>query len=82
MTTYAFDRQAPLGEVEEGLLQSYLEEVLERVAPHLGAPLLQELRHLVDPESPQHLLRQPHLTMTWLSVLAFGRKRPVDHGGK
>ena len=82
MATYAFDRQAPLGEVEEGLLQSYLEEVLERVAPHLDGPLLEELRHLVDPESPQHLLRQPHLTMTWLSVLAFGRKRPVDHGGK
>ena len=74
MTTHAFDRQAPLGEAEQGLLQSYLEEVAERVAPYLDAALLQELRQLVDPESPQHLLGQPYLTMTWLNVLAFGRK--------
>ena len=81
MTTHAFDRQAPLGEEEHELLQSYLEEVAERVAPYLDAALLQELRQLVDPGSPQHLLRQPYLTMTWLSVLAFGRKRSVDQGG-
>jgi hypothetical protein len=59
MTTHAFDRQAPLGEAEQELLQSYLKEVAERVAPYLGAPLLQELRQLVDSGSPQHLLRQP-----------------------
>jgi len=77
MTTHAFDRQAPLGEAEQELLQSYLEEVAERVAPHLDAALLQELRELVDPRSPQHLLGQPYLTMTWLNVLAFGRKQTV-----
>lgn len=74
MTTLAFDRQAPLGETEQALLQSYLEEVVERVAPHLDAALLQELHQLVAQGSPQHLLRQPHLTMTWLNVLALGRK--------
>jgi hypothetical protein len=42
--------------------------------------LLHELRQLVDPRSPQHLLQRPHLTMTWLSVLAFGRKRPAGAG--
>jgi ubiquinone/menaquinone biosynthesis C-methylase UbiE len=77
MTTHAFDRHAPLGEAEQELLQSYLEEVAERVAPHLDAALLQELRQLVDPGSPQHLLGQPYLTMTWLNVLAFGRRRSV-----
>jgi ubiquinone/menaquinone biosynthesis C-methylase UbiE len=77
LTTHAFDRHAPLGEAERELLQSYLEEVAERVAPHLDAALLQELRQLVDPGSPQHLLEQPYLTMTWLNVLAFGRKRAV-----
>jgi ubiquinone/menaquinone biosynthesis C-methylase UbiE len=82
MTTHAFDRQAPLGKAEHELLQGYLEEVVERVAPHLEAALLQELRQLVDPGSPQHLLGQPHLTMTWLNVLAFGRKRSVDHSGR
>jgi ubiquinone/menaquinone biosynthesis C-methylase UbiE len=74
MTTHAFDRQAPLGEAERGLLQSYLEEVLERVAPHLEAALLQELRQLVDPASPKHLIGQAHLTMTWLNVLAIGKR--------
>jgi ubiquinone/menaquinone biosynthesis C-methylase UbiE len=77
MTTHAFDRQAPLGEAEQGLLQSYLEEIAERVAPYLDGALLQELRQFVDPGSPQHLLGQPYLTMTWLNVLALGRKRLV-----
>lgn len=77
MTTHAFDRQAPLGEAEQKLLQSYLEEVTKRVAPYLNAALLHELGQLVDPGSPQHLLGQPYLTMTWLNVLAFGRKRSV-----
>jgi ubiquinone/menaquinone biosynthesis C-methylase UbiE len=80
MTTHAFDRQAPLGETELELLQSYLENVAERVAPYLDAALLRELYRLVDPGSPQHLLVQPHLTMTWLNVLAFGRKRSVRSG--
>jgi ubiquinone/menaquinone biosynthesis C-methylase UbiE len=75
MTTHAFDRQAPLGEAEQELLQSYLEEVAERVAPHLDVALLEDLRQLVDSRSPQHLLGQPYLTMTWLNVLAIGRKR-------
>jgi SAM-dependent methyltransferase len=74
MTTNAFDRQAPLGTAEQALLQSYLDEIAERVAPHLDAPLLQDLRQLIDPGSREHLLGQPYLTMTWLNVLAFGRK--------
>jgi ubiquinone/menaquinone biosynthesis C-methylase UbiE len=74
MTTHAFDRGAPLGEAEQALLQSYLEEVTERVSSHLDSALLEVLHDLVNPASPQHLLRQPHLTMTWLNVLALGRK--------
>lgn len=74
MTTHAFDRQAPLGEAEQSLLQSYLEGIATRVEPYLDVTLMQELRLLVTPESPQHLLRQPYLTMTWLSVLAIGQK--------
>jgi ubiquinone/menaquinone biosynthesis C-methylase UbiE len=74
MKTYAFDRQAPLGAAEQRLLQSYLEDVEKRVADHLDDGLKQDLRQLVSPESPHHLLRQPYLTMTWLNVLALGRK--------
>ena len=74
MTTHAFDRHAPLGEAERALLQSYLEDVRDRVASYLETRLFEELRELVDPTSPKHLLGQPHLTMTWLNVLALGRK--------
>ena len=73
-STHAFDRQAPLGDAEQRLLQSYLDEVTDRVAPYLEAPFLDELRALRDPASPRHLLKQPHLTMTWLNVLALARK--------
>ena len=60
MATRAIDRQAPFGKAEQALLQSYLEEVGNRVAPYLDASLLQKLRQLSDPESPQHMLRQPY----------------------
>jgi SAM-dependent methyltransferase len=73
-TTYAFDRHAPLSEPERALLQRYLEEVAERVTPYLDEPLHESLRRLVEPGAPQHLPAQPHLTMTWLSMLAVGRK--------
>ena len=74
IATHAFDRQAPLTPVVQTLLQSYLDEVTQRASPHLAPELLTALRELVDPTSPKHLLRQPHLSITWLNVLAFGRK--------
>jgi SAM-dependent methyltransferase len=76
-TTHAFDRQAPLEEEAQLLLQSYLEGIEKRVEPYLDAGLMRELRSLVTPGSPGHLLRQPYLTMTWLNVLATGRKAAV-----
>jgi len=78
--TCAFDRQAPLPPAEAALLQGYLEDVLARVAGHVEAPALQELLRLADPRSPEHLLLRPGLTMTWLSVLALGRKGPLAPG--
>ena len=74
MATRTIDRQAPFGEAERALLQSYLEELEARVAPFLDAARLHQLRELVNPSSPRHLLREPYLTMTWLNVLAIGRK--------
>jgi ubiquinone/menaquinone biosynthesis C-methylase UbiE len=74
LTTHAFDRQAPLGEAEKALLRGYLKTVLARVSPHLELELLKELHQLVDPGSPTNMLEQPQLTMTWLNVLALGRK--------
>lgn len=74
MQTIAIDRQAPFREVERELLQSYLDAVVERVTPYLAAPLLAHVHQLVDSTSPQHILRQPYLTMTWLNVLALARR--------
>jgi SAM-dependent methyltransferase len=74
IVTHAFDRQAPLTPGVQALLQSYLEEVTERASAHLAPELLAEVRELVDPASPNHLLRLPHFSMTWLNVVAFGRK--------
>ncbi len=74
LTTHAFDRLAPLGAAEQQLLQEYLEELEARVTPHLEPALLEELHGLVDQNSPQHLLGLPHLSFTWVSVLALGRK--------
>lgn len=74
MATRAMDRQAPFNAPERAVLQRYLEDVTHRVAPHLDAARLGELRELGNPSSPRHMLRQPYLTMTWLNVLALARK--------
>ncbi|MDP2269443.1 MAG: class I SAM-dependent methyltransferase [Archangium sp.] len=74
MTTHAFDRQAPLGEAEQRLLASYFEDINHRVTAHLEPASLQRFRELIDPASPQYLLRLPHFSVTWVNVLALGRK--------
>ena len=74
IATHAFDRQAPLTGVVQALLQSYLDEVTERASAHLDPELLAELRELVEPASPKHLLLEPNVSITWLNVLALGRK--------
>lgn len=73
-TTHAFDRQAPIGDDERVLLQDYLDELVQRVRPFLDASLLAELQDLVNPASAHHLLAEPYLSLTWLNVLAVGRK--------
>ena len=81
-TTHAFDRQAPIGDDERVLLQDYLDELVQRVRPFLDASLLAELSDLVNPASSHHLLAEPYLSLTWLNVLAVGRKplaaKPAD----
>jgi len=76
LTTHAFDRQAPLAPPERELLRCYIEDLLQRVTPHVEPALLGELKLLLDPGSATYLLGQPDLSMTWLCVLAMGRKGP------
>lgn len=73
-STIAIDRQAPFTDTEHQLLQGHLDELLERVTPFLEPELLPQLQVLVDRGSPQHLLRRPHLTMSWLNILATARR--------
>ena len=80
-STHAIDRQAPLGEPERLLLQSYLEDLARRVAGFLAPSHYDELTRLVDPASPTHLLRDRYLSMTWLNVLAMGRKCQSSSSG-
>jgi SAM-dependent methyltransferase len=82
IATHAFDRQAPLSGVVQALLQSYLDEVTERASAHLAPELLAELRELVEPGSPKHLLLEPNVSITWLNVLALGRKPEHHRGGQ
>lgn len=74
ITTQAIDRQAPLGKSERAFLQSYLDGVAKRATPYLEKSLCDELEQLIDPLSPNHLLKDKYLNMTWLNVLAIGRK--------
>lgn len=74
LTTHSFDRLAPLQSAEQRLLQEYLQELERRVAPYLAPEPLAALHRLVEARSPQHLLAMPHLSFTWVSVLALGRK--------
>ncbi len=74
MSTFAFDRQAPLGDAEQQLLASYFQDIEQRVSSHLEPALLQRFRELIDPASPQYLLRLPHFSVTWVNVLALGHK--------
>jgi ubiquinone/menaquinone biosynthesis C-methylase UbiE len=74
--TQSIDRTAPLGDDLERFLHSYLEGLLMRTGPYLSPQRRRELSELLRPESEQYLLHQPYFTMTWLNVLAWGR-RPV-----
>ena len=72
--TQCIDRQAPIDPALECFLRSYLQRLLGRVRSRLSREHLQELQELVDPTHGNYLLRQPHFTLSWLNVLAWGRK--------
>lgn len=74
--TQPIDRQAPLDGDLEMFLQSYLERLAQRVSSYLDSSLACDFAALVDPSSDACLLRQPHFTMSWLNLLAWGRRPP------
>jgi SAM-dependent methyltransferase len=72
--TQCIDRQAPLNHDLETFLELYFQRLVRRVHEHLRPALLEELTALTDPGSSTYLLKQPHFTMSWLNVLALGRR--------
>ena len=74
--TQCIDRAAPLDKDLEAFLQSYLQRLAERVTPYLDEHFARDFSDRLDPAGQNCLLREPHFTMSWLNVLAVGR-RPV-----
>ena len=72
--TQCIDRRVPLDSALESFLVAYLQRLAERCAPRLDPSLSAEFAALIDPASDSCLLRQPHFTMSWLNILAWGRK--------
>ena len=74
ITTQAINRQAPLGSYEEKFLGYYLRRLRTNILPNLSPEGQHQVAPLLDPNSPEYLLWLPHFSMTWLNVLALGRK--------
>jgi ubiquinone/menaquinone biosynthesis C-methylase UbiE len=72
--TQCLDRSGPLDGPLEEFLVHYLNRLSRRVAGRLKASVASDFAALIDPAAPTWLLRQPHFTLSWLNVLAWGRK--------
>lgn len=72
ITTQAINRQAPLGSYEKKFLG--LRRLRTNILPNLSPEGQHQVAPLLDPNSPECLLWLPHFSMTWLNVLALGRK--------
>jgi ubiquinone/menaquinone biosynthesis C-methylase UbiE len=79
--TQCIDRQAPLDESLERFLQAYLARLARRVDPYIDRSIAYEFSRILDPHNDAYLLRQPYLTLSWLNMLAWG-KRPITSGLK
>jgi SAM-dependent methyltransferase len=75
--TQAIDRVAPLDDDLAMFVESYLEQLFNRVRPYLPEASVAMLREYVLPDGENYLAREPYFTMTWVNILAWGRRPPV-----
>lgn len=75
--TQCIDRCGQIDAALEDFVIAYLERLAESVRPILPAALRDEFERLISPASSDYLIRQPYFTMSWLNVLACGR-RSID----
>lgn len=72
--TQAIDRMAPLDCPLERFFEAYLRRLLDRVSKRLPIEQINELREWLLPTGSSYLLHQPHFSMSWFNVLAWGRR--------
>jgi ubiquinone/menaquinone biosynthesis C-methylase UbiE len=72
--TQCIDRRAPLDDDLISFLEKYFFRLTRRVAPFLARQDALALKALVDPQKEECLFRQPFLTLSWLNILAWGRR--------
>jgi ubiquinone/menaquinone biosynthesis C-methylase UbiE len=68
----AFTRQAPLDEPSRAFFAEYLDDLRQRVRPHLESSVYAVFDRLANPRSPHCLLESPDLTVTCLNQVAVG----------
>lgn len=71
--TTASDRVAPLDDAARRFLESYLADLADRVGPDLAPGDRAAFDCLVDPGSPDALIRQPDLALTCIDHVVTGR---------
>ena len=72
--SYAVDRMAPLSDADTEFLGQYLGHLQETAFPFLDIEGRVALERLVDPNSPNFLLRQPGFEATWFYTVCWGTK--------
>jgi ubiquinone/menaquinone biosynthesis C-methylase UbiE len=72
--THAIDRAFPLSAGLEKFLAAYLERLAERTEPYLDERVRERFASYVRPDGERYLLRHPQFTMTWINVVALGRR--------
>ena len=72
--TQCIDRGAPLDDDLRHFLELYFRNLRDRIQDHIDAETASEFAELADPASSAYLLNDPYFTMSWLNVLAWGRR--------
>ena len=72
--TQSIDRIGPPTGALRSFLASYLDRLRERTSTRLTASQQQRVHPFLSPADERYLLDSPYFTMTWLNVLAWGRR--------
>jgi SAM-dependent methyltransferase len=74
VSSYTTTRRAPLSPDERAYLSAYFDDLGHRARPRLDAHQQQQFDALFTPGSPDHLIDQPDFYVTYIDLVAYGRK--------